>query len=29
LPGTPKTDRLTRYREKRKVEGTPEPFGEA
>ena len=29
MPGTPKTDRLTRYREKRKVEGTPEPFGEA
>ena len=29
MPGTPKNDRLTRYRAKRKVEATPEPFGGA
>ncbi|HET9326567.1 MAG TPA: DNA ligase D [Candidatus Eisenbacteria bacterium] len=29
MPGTPKTDRLTQYRKKRKAEATPEPFGEA
>ncbi len=29
MAGTPKTDRLTRYRAKRRVEATPEPFGEA
>ena len=29
VPGTPKNDRLTRYRAKRRVEATPEPFGGA
>src|SRR5206468_5016256 len=29
LAGKPKTDRLTQYRAKRRVEATPEPFGEA